>query len=167
MSNKEAMPTGAGKGRGDRLVEEWDHDPYHARLKLSEPTVCPDCGAIFTKGRWGWGQAPEDAHETRCPACQRIRDRVPAAFLTLSGEFRKDHEEEIQNLIRNYEQREKAEHPMKRIMDMQETDDGLTVTFTEPRLARGIGEALHRAYEGELDYQYSKGETMLRVSWHR
>lgn len=167
MSNKEAMPTGAGRHRGDRLIEEMDHDPYHSKLKLTEPTVCPDCRAIFTSGRWSWGETPEGAHETRCPACQRIHDRVPAAFLTLSGEFLQSHNEEIRNLIRNYEQRELAEHPMKRIMDIEETDEGLTITFTDAHLARGIGDALHRAYEGDLDYQYTKGDNMLRVTWHR
>lgn len=167
MSNKKAMPTGAGKHRGDRLLEEMDHDPYHSKLKLTEPTMCPDCGAIFTDGRWSWGEAPADARETRCPACQRIHDRVPAAFLTLSGDFRQSHDEEIRNLMRNIEQRERVEHPMKRIMDIEETDDGLSVTVTDHRLARGIGEALHHAYAGDLDYQYTKGDTMLRVIWHR
>lgn len=167
MSNRKAMPTGAGKYRGDRLLEEMDHDPYHSKLKLTEPTVCPECRAIFTQGRWSWGEAPAGAHETLCPACQRIHDRVPAAFLTLSGEFRQSHDEEIRNLMRNYEQREQAEHPLKRIMDIEETDDGLTVTVTDHHLARGIGAALHNAYEGDLDYQYTKGDIMLRVTWHR
>jgi len=167
MSNKQATPTGAGRSRGDRRLEELDHDPYHAKLKLTEPTVCPDCGAVFTHGRWSWGAAPEGADEKRCPACQRIHDRVPAAFLIVTGEFQKSHDDEIRNLMHNYEQRERAEHPMKRIMDIEETDDGLRVTFTEPHLARGVGEALHHAYEGDLDYQYTKGDIMLRVTWHR
>lgn len=167
MSNRKDMPTGAGKYRGDRRLEEMDHDPYHSKLKLREPTVCPDCRAIFTEGRWSWGATPEGAHETRCPACQRIHDRVPAAFLTLSGTFIRSHDEEIRNLMRNLEQRQQAEHPMKRIMDIEESEDGLDVTCTDHRLARGIGEALHDAYEGELDYQYTKGDTMLRVTWRR
>lgn len=45
--------------------------------------------------------------------------------------------------------------------------DGLTGTVTDHRLARGIGEALHDASAGALDYRYTKGDTMLRVTWHR
>ena len=30
--------------RGDRLIREHVHDPYKTRLKLTEPTVCPQCG---------------------------------------------------------------------------------------------------------------------------
>lgn len=167
MSNRKNMRTGPGRYRGDRLLEEMDHDPYHSKLKLKEPTVCPECRAIFTQGRWSWGEAPTGAHETRCPACQRIHDRVPAAFLTLSGEFRQSHDEEVRHLMRNYEQREQAEHPLKRIMAVEETDEGLTVTFTDHHLARGIGEALHHAYAGDLDYDYTKGDNLLRVTWHR
>jgi NMD protein affecting ribosome stability and mRNA decay len=155
------------QGRRDRLIKELDHDPYHSKLKIVEPTACPECGAVFVRGRWSWDEAPADAHQQPCPACQRINDRVPAAFLTLSGDFLKEHKDEIINLVHNYEQREKAEHPLKRIMGSEETADGLEFTFTDAHLARGIGDAIHNAYEGDLDYEYTKEDIMLRVSWSR
>jgi hypothetical protein len=102
-----------------------------------------------------------------CPACQRVKDRVPAAFLTIGGSFFAEHHDEIVNLIHNYEQRERAEHPLKRIMASESQDEGTVFTFTDAHLARGIGEALHSAYEGELDYQYTKEDIMLRVTWSR
>ena len=43
----------------------------------------------------------------------------------------------------------------------------LLVTTTDPHLARRIGEALHHAYKGELDYHYNKEEKLLRVVWRR
>ncbi len=102
-----------------------------------------------------------------CPACRRIEDKVPAAFLELRGDFLAEHRDEIMNLIRNLEAREKAEHPLKRLMAITESKDGVSVTFTDAHLARGAGEAIHDAYEGELDYEYTKEDTMLRVSWTR
>jgi hypothetical protein len=33
--------------RGDRLIRERIHDPYKMRLKLPDPTLCPDCGAVL------------------------------------------------------------------------------------------------------------------------
>ena len=155
------------QGRRDRLLRELDHDPYHSKLKLKEPSVCGECGAVFHKGRWSWGGAPEGAHEILGPACQRIKDRVPAAFLTLRGEFFAAHSEEIGNLIQNYIERESAEHPLKRLMASEDQDDGIAFSFTDAHLARGIGEALHNAYEGELDYEYTKEDIMLRVTWSR
>jgi len=38
---------------------------------------------------------------------------------------------------------------------------------SDPHLARDVGEALHSAYQGDLDYHYQEGEFLLRVSWQR
>ena len=111
--------------------------------------------------------ASADASKHTCPACQRIKDRVPAAFLTLGGEFLLSHKDEIMNLVHNYEKRERREHPLKRIMGSEQKTDGIELSFTDAHLARGIGEALHGAYEGNVDYQYTKGDIMLRVNWTR
>ena len=166
MNNK--TPHLQASGTQIRNLRELEHDPYHARKKLGEPTACPDCGAIYQGGRWQWGQATAGAEQHRCPACQRIRDRCPAGLLTISGDFLAEHREEINHLIRNVEQREKSEHALKRIVDMEEQADGaLLVTFTDPHLARAIGEALHSAYKGDLDFHYQEGEFLLRVSWRR
>ena len=153
--------------RRDRMLRELDHDPYHSKLKIKEPNACPECGAVFLHGRWSWQEAPAGAHTKLCPACQRIKDRVPAAFLTLSGEYLPAHRDEIEHLIHNYEKRERSEHPLKRIMGSEESEEGLVFSFTDAHLARGIGEALQHAYDGELDYQYTKEDIMLRVSWSR
>ena len=88
------------------------------------------------------------------------------AFLSTSGFFCQ-YRQLLEHLIRNYEERERAEHPLKRIISSEEQEDGLVFTFTDAHLARGIGEALHDAYEGELDYDYTKEDIMLRVTWSR
>ena len=155
------------RDRKDRLLRELVHDPYKSKRKLPEPTACRGCGAVFQHGRWAWGERPVDAHETLCPACQRIEDKVPASFLTLSGQFLDQHRTEIMNLAHNVEQREKAEHPLKRIMAIEQQNDKTVVTLTDHHLARSIGEALRHAYEGELDFAYTDEDTMLRVSWSR
>jgi len=161
------QPKGGRADRRDRLIRELDHDPYHAKLKIKGPAVCPGCGAVFLRDRWTWQTAPSDAREHTCPACQRIKDRVPAAFLTLSGDFSVNHRDEIMNLINNYQQQQAKDHPLKRIMATEAQAAGLVLTFTDAHLARGIGEALQNAYEGELDYEYTKEDIMLRVSWVR
>ena len=158
----------APQGHPIRLLPEWEHDPYHARRKWAEPTRCPDCGAIFHQGRWQWGQAPANAESHRCPACQRIHDKNPAGYLTLKGAFVSQHRQEIENLANNLARKEQAEHPLKRLIQIIESSEGgLEMQFTDPRLARGVGEALHSAYDGELDYHYQEGEYLLRVRWQR
>jgi len=153
--------------RHDRLLQEAVHDTYKTKGKLPEPTVCPDCGAVFHTGRWQWLDKPKDAHQASCPACHRVRDRFPAGYVSLAGEFLAKHEAEILQLIRHRETREKTEHPLQRIMAIEKTEQGTVVTTTDIHLARGIGEALHHAYQGELEFHYNPEQNLLRVNWSR
>ena len=151
--------------RHDGIFQEQVHDAYKARGKLHEPTVCPQCGAVFTNGRWQWGQAAAGAHKETCPACHRVHDPFPAGFLTLQGEFFLSHSDEIMHLVHNVEKRERAEHPLKRIMAVEEKGGATLVTTTDIHLARGIGEALHHAYQGKLEFHYNPEGNLLRVNW--
>jgi hypothetical protein len=153
--------------RHNRLLKELDHDPYHSKRKIKEPTRCRDCGAVFHKGRWTWGQAPADAHEELCPACHRIHDKIPAGYLTLSGEFFAEHKDEILHLIRNVEAKERAEHPLKRIMDVEEQDGETVVSFSDAHLTHGAAEAVYHAYKGELDAKYGDEDILVRATWSR
>ncbi len=154
--------------RKDKFIKEREHDPYAVRLKPPEPTLCPECKAVFSEGRWHWtDRAPEGAHKSLCAACQRIRDKVPAGYLTVKGGFFKAHKEEIMHLIRNREELEKSEHPMNRIMGMDDEDGTVVITFTDTHLPKGIGKALHDAFEGELDVQYTEEGNIVRVTWVR
>ena len=151
--------------RHDGIFEERVHDAYKAQRKLAEPSVCSQCGAVFQQGRWQWLIAPGNAHHAICPACHRINDDFPAGFLTLSGDFFQSHRAEVMHLVRNHEKRERAEHPLNRIMAVEDKDGRTLVTTTDIHLARGIGEALHHAYHGELEFHYNPEQDLLRVSW--
>lgn len=157
------------RGRQDRLLKERIHDPYMTRSKPPEPTLCPECGVVFAEGRWQWqSEPPQEAAKSLCPACRRVRDRVPAGYLYLSGGFLGEHRDEILSLVRNKVESQSAQHPMKRLMDIAEQDDGgLEITFTDVHLPRGVGEAIQRAYEGELDIQYTDEAGIVRVYWVR
>lgn len=157
----------ADKGKGNKLIKEQVHDPYMAKGKPTEPTVCPQCKTVFSDGRWQWiDPVPEGSNEESCPACRRIKDNIPAGFLKLGGEFFKKHREEILALARNKEESEKAEHPLKRIMNIEDDgEDGVVITFTDMHLPRGVGEAVKSAYEGDLDIQFS--DDIVRASWTR
>jgi NMD protein affecting ribosome stability and mRNA decay len=158
---------GSRKGRLIRRLREARKDPYRALEKPPEPTACPECGAVFRDGRWRWGKAPSDAPRSSCPACQRIRDDYPAGYVRIEGEFASRHREEIAGLIRNVEEKEKADHALNRIMRTREEDGALLVTTTDTHLARAIGEALRAAYSGELEHSHGRGENLVRVAWRR
>ncbi len=153
--------------RGDRFIREHVHDPYKTRLKLPDPTLCPQCGAVYSNGRWHWADRPDQCHEELCQACHRINDEYPAGTVTLSGGFVGRHRDEIIGLARNQEQLEKGEHPLNRIMRIDEQDHSIVITTTDIHLPRRIGEALYDAYEGELDFHYEEGAYLIRVAWRR
>lgn len=142
-------------------------DPYRARRKPAGAMRCAGCGAVFHRGRWSWRLTPQHAVSGECPACRRIRERLPAGFLRLTGAFVRAHREELLKRARHCEAQERAEHPLQRIMAIEPQAYGLLVTTTDPHLARRVGEALRDAYQGELRYHYTKGERLLRVTWSR
>jgi hypothetical protein len=70
---------------------------------------------------------------------------MPAGELTLGGAFFADHRQEILNLIHHAESEARAEHPLERIMEIEEREERTVITFTDAHLAHGIGEALRHA----------------------
>ncbi|CAG0961863.1 hypothetical protein MTYP_00775 [Methylophilaceae bacterium] len=165
LSNK--VPHGFHPISHDRPLIEQHIDAYRSKGKLADPTVCPQCSAVFHKGRWQWAETPADANHETCPACLRQQDNFPAGFVSLEGQFLIDHSDEIMRLVTNHEKHEKAEHPLKRIINIDRHEGAITITTTDIHLARGIGEAIHHAYQGHLELQYSPGENQLRAYWKR
>ncbi|MDN0077704.1 BCAM0308 family protein [Crenobacter sp. SG2303] len=160
-------PAGFQTIRRDQLRQEREHDSYKLQHKLPEPAVCPDCGAVFHAGRWQWGDRPNGASEVVCAACHRIRDHFPAGFVHIGGKFFGDHRDELTALIRHHEDRAKAEHPQARIIDIEQDGEGVLITTTDIHLARDLGEALHHAYQGDLEFHYNEAQKLLRVHWLR
>lgn len=153
--------------RHEQLLQEFVHDSYQERRKLPEPTRCPDCHAVFRRGRWSRGTAVRGTYSARCPACRRVRERFPAGYVMLSGAFLEEHRDEILGLVRRCEEREASRHVLERIMALKETRQHVLVTTTGVHLARRIGDALHDAYKGRLNYRYNKADKLLRVDWSR
>lgn len=148
-------------------------DPYLDGLRPGEMALCKDCGAVYRDRRWevpNQKAAQIKGHtsvETVCPACQKMRDRMPGGILTLSGGFLREHFEEIVNLLRREGEKAMQINPLGRIMDLQSTDDGIVVETTNEKLAQRLGRALNKAYAGEIEYKWSEDNKLARVNWHR
>jgi NMD protein affecting ribosome stability and mRNA decay len=129
--------------------------------------VCSNCGAIYSNGRWSWKEIINTFKETTCPACKRINDNYPAGFVEIKGRFYSEHEKEISNLIMNMEKLERKERPLERIMKFKPEKSKATLTTTGIHIARRIGEALSRSYQGNFSFRYLDGEKIIRVFWDR
>jgi NMD protein affecting ribosome stability and mRNA decay len=153
-------------GRMDKLIQEKQHDVYRED-RGPEPGLCTECGALFVNGRWTWKKTGEVTYKVICPACRRLADNYPAGYIQIKGDFFKNHRDEILNLIRNEEKQEKGEHALERIMSITNENDHTLITTTGVHIARRIGEALHRAFEGDFSFRYADNEMSIRVYWQR
>lgn len=154
-------------GRHRQIAAEKMHDPYQQQEKPGGPALCERCGAVYGDGKWQWTIPVADAALIRCPACRRIHDKRPAGYVSIGGAFLREHHDDIANLIRRTETREKAQHPLKRIMAVNVEDNTLLVETTDAHLARSIGEALEHAYKGDLRFHYNEADHLLWVRWQR
>ncbi|MEZ4701825.1 MAG: BCAM0308 family protein [Rhodothermales bacterium] len=153
-------------GQRERFKDE-RHDVYLERKKWPEPTSCGTCGAVYQGGRWTWSSSPAGGNVITCPACQRIADNYPAGFVELQGPFFAAHRDEIRGLIDHIEENEKGEHPLERVMRIEDAPDRVLIETTGIHLARRIGTALERAYEGHLTFKFGDGMHTIRVTWER
>ena len=162
-------PPGSTPRYRDRIYDDPQrHDPYQAKGKYPESTVCRDCHAVFRRGRWTWGAAPETgAHPALCPACGRIRDELPAGYVTLEGARNEADRDALIHIARNEEARMKSEHPLERIMRVEQDGMRVLVTTTDTHLPRRIGEAVHRSHKGRLDIKFGEDEYSVRVHWRQ
>jgi hypothetical protein len=160
-------PNGFKPIRHDRLLQELAFDAYHSKAKPPEPALCRQCHAVYQDGRWHWSEIPSHSHEAICPACQRINNHNPAGFLSLSGDFFSRHRADILSLVHHHAYYQRQEHPLKRIIAEEDQAGSLLITTTDTHLARGMGEAIKHAYQGDLQFHYHAGDTVLRVHWQR
>ena len=151
--------------RRDKLIRDESHDPTRPGGHLKDPAVCRECGATYIEGRWTWRHGPAEAPRILCSACERIRDDYAAGFVTLRGGFAQSNRDDLLRLVRNTEEREKQEHPINRIIRIDEEPDAIRISTTEPHLAQAIGRALRSAYKGDLDFDFQ--EDIVRVDWQR
>ncbi len=152
-------------GRKLQVMTDKRHDAYEALGKSTEPAACPDCGLVRIHGRWQYGTGPAGATEERCPACRRIHDEFPAGVLTIEGPFAYEHRAQVLATAKHVETRERAEHPLERIMAIDEQPERVVVTTTGVHLAQAIGRALKHAFRGRLRYEFADSEYFVRVDW--
>lgn len=152
----------AGRAQQDHIL-----DPYQRQQKWEEGTACPQCGAVHHDGRWQWLARPPAAAEELCPACRRINDKFPAGTLTLHGPFAPEQRDEIIRLARHQEEAEKQEHPLGRIMSIDEDGENITINTTDIHLPRRIGERIRRTWRGKLVFAFEEDGYFARVNWSR
>ena len=153
--------------RSARRFNEHHHDAYRSDPKLAEQTTCPQCNASIHDGQWQWLPADAEAAKVVCPACRRIHDGFPAGYVSVEGDYFARHRVELLHLVQKHATRATAEHPMRRLMKVEDTPEGVMLTTTDTQLACEIGDALHDAFGGMANYSTTNSQEMARVHWSR
>ena len=154
-----------------------DHDGGRHRTGRArrEPAICKKCGAVYANRRWTAAQNTatnkkdqRTVQMTVCPACKQAADGEPRGFVYLDGSFLVGHGKEIENMILNEAKRAGEDNPLARILELKERDGHkLTVTTTTEHLAQRLGHAVEKAFGGEVQYNFSHENKVVRVSWQR
>lgn len=162
--------TGRAKHPGNKKDRPRGVVTRHAGLgapgpKRSGAFVCADCGVVQHAGKWYWGAPPlAQPRSGRCPACQRIRARDPAGTIRLAPAFLA-RAEEVLDLARNVERAEKAEHPLERLMEVEQSDGHLVITTTGIHIARQIAHKLARRFHRRARIRYEEAGGVVHVEW--
>lgn len=174
--------TKGGKMRSNKkytnttFTKRVDHEEGHtSKKRISEPAVCKECNALYINGRWTFDDSainddPFNKIEpniTTCPACKQQKTGIASGFVYISGKFFIKNRDEIENLLRNEEDKISVTNPLARIMDLKYEKNRLTVKTTTEHLAQHFGRVLHKAYDGDVKYDFSHENKLARVYWKR
>ena len=149
-------------------------DPFVSDEKPKEPSLCTRCKTIYLHKQWTLDpeayrklEATPEANWITCPACQKIAAGYPEGIVTLSGSYLWKHEDEIQRILNNEEQKALAKNPLERVIRRLREKDQLVIETTDTKLAEHLGRVLHRAHQGELHISWTGTPHICRVSWER
>ena len=144
--------------------------------KPAEPTFCTDCSAIYSDGHWIAKEAATEgrkhehwrpANPTKCPACRQIENHMVGGYLSIGGDFLNSHRSDIEHLIDAEAKRAYEDNPLSRIMNRIANDDEVAIETTTEHLAQRLGHALKKAFHGDVSYNFSDENKMVRVKWYR
>jgi len=68
-------------------------------------------------------------------------------------------------LARHQEEAEKSEHPLNRIIKIDDEPEGIVINTTDIHLPGRIGEAVNRAFHGSLSEDFDEGGYFVRITW--
>jgi len=165
--------------KGDRwLKHTWEfettEDPYAMKEAPAGEAVCPRCKSVFKDKRWFMDEElaeelleAENVPKLLCPGCRKALESYAMGYLYISGEFWKTHRDDIMRLINNEVEKARGLNPLHQIINIVDDGETTIIETTTDHLAQRLCRALYRAYKGDLEFRWSKGDKLVRVYWKR
>lgn len=155
------------EGRRPQATPPRNKDSRVDAAKAAHALVCSECKLVHHAGRWYRGAPPvTEVENSLCPACKRIRDGEPAGTIHVPEQFL-ERREELIAILRNAETAESEEHPLERLMQLEDDPGGgMLVTTTGKHLARAIANKLERRFHKAARLRYGDAEGTVSVDWN-
>jgi hypothetical protein len=89
---------------------------------------------------------------------------IPAGTLVLPADLLAERDE-ILHLIRHVAASEQVEHPLERLMGVEQGADRLVITTTGVHLARKLAHKLAKRFHRKPRFHYADSAGLLDVTW--
>ena len=142
------------------------------KVRLTDPTVCERCGAVYTRRTWRRDHKVTDAllrgaAWAVCPACALASREEYFGRVVLRGAYAAAHEADIRRRILNVAERAQFTQPERRVVSVDHAGDVLEVLTTSQKLAHRIARELKKAFGGRTSYAWSDRDGSLNAIWQR
>jgi NMD protein affecting ribosome stability and mRNA decay len=148
-------------------------EPYELAAG-QEAAACEECHALYQDKRWFFDEKLYDrlvgagkVGQVLCPTCRKIKDHYVEGYLTLSGDFLVEHQEEIIQLLQKEAGKVGHRSFDDRIILITPEEDRVVVETTTEKLAQHLGRTIYKAYKGDLSFKWSEPNKFVRVYWNR
>lgn len=137
----------------------------------AEGTICQHCGAVYAKKTWRRGDEraamaiAANAERSPCPACVQVRDARSYGRVILRGPWLREHEGEVRRRIARVESRARHTQPLRRVVEIGQSADGLEILSTSQKLAHRMVRELEKAFGGNSSYRWSDRDGSLTATW--
>jgi hypothetical protein len=139
------------------------------------PAVCTSCQNVYRERRWLLASDQRavlarevlDARSVVCPACRMVAEGQWRGEVRLEGPFLFAHRDEVERLLTNEAARASEDNPLARIIHREWTAKRFTLTTTTEHLAKRLGQALEKAFDGAVHYGFGHENKTACVTWAR
>jgi len=162
-------------GSTTKKAIDTENDPYLLKGTPRGRAVCTGCACVYDDKHWALATKEESALKAEsedfasvlCPACLRIKDGFPGGYVTLKGDYLREHKDEVFGLVRNKEKIARSSNPLERIMAIKVGEEVIEITTTTDKFAQMLGKEIHKAFSAEVDYKWSDDVKVARVTLTR
>jgi ribosome-associated translation inhibitor RaiA len=134
--------------------------------------VCERCGAVYAAKTWRAGGRTlatplPGVRWTVCPACRQVAEGEYFGRVLIRGAYASAHQPELRARVQGVAARAAYTQPERRIVSMEDTEDGLEVLTTSQKLAHRIARSLVKGLGGRTEYHWTEPHGELLAVWER